>query len=146
MLTPCKESMTNTDSILKSREITLRTKVCPVKALAFPVMHGCESWSIKKAEHWRLDAFELWCWRSLLRVPWTARRSNQSIHKGNQSWIFIRRTDVEAETPILWPPDAKNWLTGKDSYAGKDWRQEEQGTIEDEMVGWHHRLDGHKFE
>ena len=77
-------------------------------------MSGCESWTIKKAEHQRIDAFELWCWRRLMRVPWTARRSNQSIHpKGNQSWIFRGRTDVEAETPILWPPYAKNWLFKK---------------------------------
>ena len=106
-------------------------------------MYGCESWTIKKAECWIIDAFELWCWRRLLRVPWAARRSNQSILKGNQSWIFIGKTDAEAETPILWPPDATKWLIGKDPDAGKDWRQEEKGTTEDEMVGWHHRLNGH---
>ena len=103
------------------------------------------SWYIKKAECWRTDAFELWCWRRLLRVPWTARRSNQSILK-EISWIFIGRTDAEAETPTLWPPDAKKWFLGKDPDAGKDWRQEEKGTTEDEMVGWHHQLDGHKSE
>ena len=101
--------MTNLDSILKSRDITLSTKVLLVKAMVFPVMYGCESWTIKKAEHRRTDAFELWYWRRLLRVPWTARRSNQSILKEiNQSWMFIGRTDVEAETPILWPPDEKS--------------------------------------
>ena len=89
-------------------------------------MYGCESWTIKKAEHWRIDAFELWCWKRLLRVPWTARRSNQSP-KGDQSWVFNGRTDVEAETPILSPPDAKSWLIGKDPDAGKDWGQEEKG-------------------
>ena len=96
--------MTNLDSILRSRDITLSTKVCLVKAMVFPVvMYGWESWSIKKAECQRIDAFELWCWRRLLRVPWTARRSNQSILPlGNQSWVFIGRTDAEAETPILW--------------------------------------------
>ena len=99
-----------------------------------------ESWAIKKAEHWRIDGFELWCWRRLLRVPWTVGRSNQSILKGNQSWIFIGRTDAEAETPILWPPNMKNWLNGKDPDAGKDWDHEEKGTTEDEMVGWHHWL------
>ena len=104
-------------------------------------MHGCESWTIKKAEHQRIDAFEVWCWRRLLRVPWTARRSNQSP-KGHQSWVFIERTDFEAETPILWPPDAKSWLIGKDPDARKDWGQEEKGMTEDEMVGWHHWLDG----
>ena len=98
--------MTNLHSILKSRDITLPTNVCLVKAMVFPVvMYGCESWTIKKAEHQRTDAFELWCWRSLLRVPWTTRRSNQSI-KGNQSLIFIGRTDAKTETPIFWPPDA----------------------------------------
>jgi len=99
---------TNLDSILKSRNITLPTKVCLVKAMVFPVvMYGCESWTIKKAEHGRIDAFELWCWRRLSRVPWTARRSNQSILK-DQSWVFFGRTDVEAETPILWRPDGKS--------------------------------------
>ena len=102
--------MTNLDSILKGRDITLPTKVRLVKAMVFPVvMYGCESWTVKKAEHQRIDAFELWCWRRLLRVPWTARRSNQSILKEiGRSWVFFGRTDVEAETPILWPPDAKN--------------------------------------
>ena len=133
------------DSILKSRNIILLTKVHIVKAILFPVvMYGCESWTVKEAECWRIDAFELWCWRRLLRVPWTAKRSNQSILKKNQSWIFIRRTDAEA--PILRPPDAKNWLTGKDPNAGKDWRQEEKGMTEDEMVGWHHWLNGHESE
>ena len=122
--------------------------------MVFPVVvYGCESWTIKKAEHWRIDAFELWCWRRLLRVPWTARRSKQSIlkeiqpvhSKGDQSWVFIGRTDEEAETPIFCPPDVKSWLIWKDPDAGKDWGQEEKGTTEDEMVGWHHPLDGQGF-
>ena len=118
-----------------------------VKTMVYPVvMYGCESWIIKEAERWRIDAFELWCWRRLLRVPWTARRSTQSNPKGNQSWIFIGRTDAEAETPILWLPDVKNWLIGKDPDAGKYWSKEEKGTTEDEMVGWHHWLDGHESE
>ena len=100
---------------------------------------------IKKAECQRIDAFELWCWRRLLRVPWTARRSNQSILKRNHSCIFIGRTDAEAETPILWPPDARNWFIWKDPDAGKDWRLEEKGMTENEMVGWHHRLNGHEW-
>ena len=87
-----------------------------------------------------------WCRGSLLRVPWTTRRSNQSILKENQSWIFLGRTNAEAETPILWPPYAKNWLIGKDPDVGKDWRREEKGTTEDEVVGWHHQLNGHEFE
>ena len=112
-------------------------------------------WELDYKESWmpRIDAFELWCWRRLLRVPWTARKSNQSIlketqpvhPKGNQSWIFLGRTDAEAETPVLWPPDVKNWLMGKDHDAGKDWRWEEKGMTEDEMVGWYHWLNGHEF-
>ena len=128
---------TNLDGILKNRDITLPTKVHLVKAMVFPVvMYGCESWPIKKAEHWRIDAFELWCWRRLLRVPWTARRSNQSILKRYQSWVFIGRTDAKAETLILWPPDAESWLIWKDPDAGKDWGQEEKGW---QRVRW---LDG----
>ena len=100
--------MTNLDSILKSRDITLPTKTRLVKAMVFPVvMYGCESWTMKKAEHQRIDAFELWCWRRLLRVPWAARRSNQSI-KRDQPWVFFGRTDAKAETPVLWPPHAKS--------------------------------------
>ena len=99
--------MTNLDSILKSRDITLPTETRLVKAMVFPVlMYGCESWTVKKAERWRIDAFELWCWRRVLRVPWTARRCNQSILK-EMSPVFIGRTDAEAETPILWPPHGR---------------------------------------
>ena len=112
-----RKVMTNLDSIFKSRDMTLPTKGRLVKVMVFSVvMYGCESWTVKKAEHRRIDAFEMWCWRKLLRVPWTARRSNQSIlkeiqpvhPKGDQSWVFIGRTDVEAETPVLWPPHAKS--------------------------------------
>ena len=104
-----RKAMTNLDSILKSRDITLPTKVHLVKALVFPVvMYGCESWTVKKADHQRIDAFELWCWRRLLRVPWTARRSNQSILKEISPEYSIGRTDAEAEIPIVWPPDTKN--------------------------------------
>jgi len=149
-----RKVMTNLDSILKSRDITLPTKVRLVKVMVFSVViYGCESWTLKKAERRRTDAFELWCWRKLLKVPWTVRRSNQSILKkfspeyseGDHPWGFFGRTVVEAETPIVWPPDAKNWLIWKDPDAGKDWRQEEKGTTEDEMVGWHHPLNGHEF-
>ena len=90
-------------------------------------MYGYERWTVRKAEHWRIDAFERWCWRRLLRLPWTARRSDQS-------WVFIERTDVEAETPILWTSDVESLLIWKDPDAGKDWGQEEKGTIEDD--GW----------
>ena len=101
--------MTNLDSIFKTGDITLQTKVRLVKAMVFPlVMYGCESWTVKKAEHQRIDAFELWCWRRLLRVPWTARRSNQSISEGDQPWDFFGRNDAVAETPVLWPPHVKS--------------------------------------
>src|SRR5574338_236066 len=100
-----RKVITNLDSIFKSRDITLPTKVRLVKAMDFPVViYGCESWTVKKAERRRIDAFELWCWRRLLRVPWTAGRSNQSILKEISSGVFIGRTDVEAETPIFWAP------------------------------------------
>ena len=108
-------------------------------------MYGWESWAKKKAlEPWRIDAFKL-VLEKTLESPLDCKIKPVNP-KGNQSWIFIRRTDVESKTPILWPPDAKNCLIGKDPYAGKDWRQKEKGTTEDEMVGWHHRLDGHKLE
>ena len=114
--------------------------------MVFPVvMYGCESWTVKKAESQRIDAFELWCWRRLLRVPWTARRSNQSILK-EISWVFFGRTDAETETPVLWPPHVKSWIIGKDSNAERDCRQEEKGTTKDDMAGWHHQLDGCEFE
>ena len=136
---------TNLDSVWKSRDITLPTKVHPVKALFFLlVMYGCESWTIKKAKHRRIDPFELWCWS--FESPLDCKEIQPVYPKENQSWIFIGRTDAEAETPILWPPDAKNWLIWKYPDAGKDWRWEEKGMTEDEMVGWHHRLNGHEFE
>ena len=139
-----RKVMTNLDSILKKRDITLSTKVHLVKTMVFQVvMYGCESWTIKKAEHWRIDTFELWYWRKLLRVPWTARRINQSILKEISSGVSLEGLITEAETPVLWPPHAKSWLPGKDAEPGRDWRQEEKGTTEDEMAGWHHWLDGH---
>ena len=142
-----RKAMTNLDSILKSRDITLPTKVRLVKPLVFPVvMYGYESWTIKKAECRRIDAFELWCWRRLLRVPWTARRSNQSILKEISPEYSLEEPMLKLKLQVLWPPDVKNWLLGKDSDAGKDWRQEENGMVEDEMVEWHHRLNGHEFE
>ena len=114
-----------------------------VKAVVFPgVMYGCESWTIKKAEHQRIDAFELWCWWILLRVPWTARRSNQSILKEISPEYSLEGLILELKFPI---PDVKNWLIGQDPDTGKDWGQE-KGMTEDEMAGWHHWLDGHEFE
>ena len=119
--------MTNVDSILKGRNITLPIKVYLVKAMVFSrVRYGCESWTIKKAEHWRIDAFELWCWRRL-ESPLDCKEIQPVHPKGNQSWVFIGRTDVEAETPILWPPDVKSWLIWKDPDAWKDWRWGRRG-------------------
>ena len=137
--------MTNLDSIFKSRDITLPTKVRLVKAMDFPVvMYGCESWTVKKAECQSTDAFELWCWRRLLS-PLDCKEIQLVHPKGDQSWVFFGRNDTEAETPILWLPHAKSWLIGKDPDARRDWGQEEKGTTEDEMPGWHHWLDGHEF-
>ena len=141
-----EKAMTNLDNILKSRDFSLPTNVHLVKAMVFPVvMYGCESWTIKKAECQYVDAFELWLEKTL-ESPFDCKEIKPVHPKGNQSWIFIGRIDAEAETPILWPPDAKNWLIGKDPDAGEDWRQEEKGMTEDEMVGWHYWLNGHEFE
>ena len=118
--------MANLDNILKSRDINLSTKVRLVKAIVYPVvMYGCKSWTIKKDEHWRTDAFELWCWRRLASL---LDCKIQPVHsKGDRSWVFIGRTHANAETPILWPPHEKSWLIGKDSDAGRDWGQERRG-------------------
>ena len=138
-----RKVMTNLDSILKSKDITLPSKVRLVKAMVFPVvMYGCESWTVKKAEHRRIYAFGLWYWRRLLRVPWTARRSNQSILKISPE-CSLEGLMLKLK-PILWPPHVKSWLVWKDPDARKDWGQE-KGTTEDEMVGWYHRLNGHGF-
>ena len=109
------------------------------------VIYGCESWTIKKAERWRIDVLNYSAVQSL-DSPLNSKEIKPVNPKGNQSWIFIGRTDAEAETPILWPPDAKSWLIWKDPDAGKDWEQEEKGMTEDEIVGWRHQLDGHEFE
>ena len=142
-----RKVMTNLDSILKSRDITLPTKVRLVKTMVFPVviyrlylLDYKESWVPKN-----------WCfWTVMLEKTFESPldcKEIQPVHpKWDQSWVLIVKADVEAETPILWPPDGKNWLIWKDSVAGKDWRWEEKGTTEDEMVGWHHWLNGHEFE
>ena len=140
-----RKSMTNLDSILKSRDVTLSRKVRLVKATVFPVVtYGCESWTIK---NW---APKNWCFwtvvlENTLESPLDCKEIQLVHPKGTQSWVFTGRTDAEAETPILWPPDSKSWLIWKDPDAGKDWGQEEKGTTEDVMVGWHHRLNGHEF-
>ena len=145
MLAPWKKSY-DQPSILKSRDVTLPTKVCLVKAMFFPViMYGCESWTIKKAECRRIDAYELWCWRRLLRVPWTARRSNQSIlneiSPGCSLEGLMLKLKLQYFGHLMWRA-----LIWKDTDSGKDWGQEEKGVTEDEMVGWHHQLDGHGSE
>ena len=137
-----RKAVINLDTIFKSRDISLPTKVHLFKAMFFPVvMCGCE-------ESW---VSENWCFWTVvlektLESPLDGKEIQPVCPKGNQSWIFIARTDAKAETPILWPPDAKNWLIWKDPDAGKEWRWEEKGMTEDEMVVWHHRLNGHEFE
>ena len=140
-----RKVMTNLDSILKSRDITLQTKGHLIKAMAFPVvMYGCKSWTIKKAEHWRTDAFELWCWKRLLRVPWTARRSRSQsqrtpvlgVHWKYWCWSW------NSNTLATWW-ERLTYL--KDPDAGKDWGLEEKEMTENEMIGWHPWLDEHGF-
>ena len=140
-----RKVMTNLDSLLKSRDMTLSTKVRLVKAMVFPVvMHGCErdyreSWALKNWCFWTLML------EKTLESPLDCKEIKPVHPKGDQSRVFIGRTEVEAETPILWPPDVKSWLIWKDPDAGKDWGQEEKGMTEDEMFGWHHQLGGHGF-
>ena len=110
------------------------------------VMYGYESWTIKKAEHQRIDAFELWCWKRLLRVPWTAIGSNQSILKEISPEYSLEGLMLKLKLQYLGKPVSKSRLIGKDSDAGRDWGQEEKGMTEHEMAGWHHRLNGHEFE
>ena len=143
-----RKVMTNLDRILKSRNITLPTKVHIVKKpYGFSISH-VRMWEFDHKEGWALKNLYFW----FVMLPRTLEsfldcKEIKSVNpKGNQPWIFIGRTDAEAETPILWPPNVKSWLTGKQADAGKNWRQEEKGTTEDEMVGWHHWLDGHEFE
>ena len=125
--------MTNLDSIFKSRDIALPTKVRLVKAMVFPVvMYGCENWTVKKAESQRIDAFELWCWRRLLES--LGLQGDPTNPFWRSALGFLWRNDAKAETPVLWPPQAKSWLIGKDSDAGRDWGQEEKGTTEDEDI------------
>ena len=141
-----RKAMTNLDSILKSRDTTLPTKVHLVKAMVFPViMYGCESWTIKNTERRRTDTFDLWCWRRLLRVPWTGRRSNKSILKeispGCSLEGLMLKLKLQYFGHLMWRADSF-----AKTNAGKDWGWEEKGTAEDEMAGWHQWLDGHEFE
>ena len=135
-----RKVMTNLDSILKSRDITLPTKVCLVKAMVLWELDCEESWAPRNWCFWTVVL------EKTLESPLDCKEIQPVHPKGNQSWVFIGRTDAEIETPILWLPDGKSWLFGKDPDAGKDWGQEERGTTEDEMAGWHYQLDGHEFE
>ena len=140
-----RKAMTSLDSILKTRDITFPTKVCIVKAMVFPVvMYGCESWTIGTEKCWKSakedQVLKNWCFRIVvlektLESPLNSTEIEPVNPKGNKPWIFIKRTDAEAEAPIIWPPDAKSWLIGKDCDAGKDWGQEEKGEREDQIVG-----------
>ena len=135
-----RKAMINLDSILKSRDITLTTKVHLVKAMVFlVVMYGCESWTVKKAERQRIDAFELWCWRRLLRVPWTARRS-KSILKEISPGCYLAGMMLKLKLQYF------GYLMRRIDSLEEELTQEEKGTTEDEMAGWHHRLDGREFE
>ena len=140
-----RKVMTNLDTILKSRDITLPTKIRLVKAMVSS--SHVWMWELDCEESW---ASKNWCfWTVVLEKTLESpldSKEIQSVHpKGDQSWVFTGRTDAEAETPILWPPHMKSWLIGKDPDAGKDWGQEEKGTTEDEMAGWHHQLNGYGF-
>ena len=139
-----RKAMTNLDSVLKIKDITLPTKVHIVQATVYPVvMYGCESWTIKKAENWRIDAFELWVLEKTLESPLDCKEIKQVNTKRNQPWIFTGRTDAEAS--ILWLPDVKSQLIWKDPAVGKYWRQK-KGVSEDKMVTWHHWLNEHELE
>ena len=137
-----RKAMTNLESVLKSRNITLLIKVHLVKAIVFSSSHVW-MWELDPKEGW---VPKNWCfWTVVLESPLDCKEIQPVHPKGNQSWVFTGRTDVEAETPVLWPHDAKCWIIGKDPDTGKDWGQEEKGITEDKMVGWHHWLDGHWF-
>jgi len=142
-----RKDMTNLDSVLKKQRHYFVDKGLSSQSYGFSRSHVC-MWELDNKESWAPK--NVWFWNVVLEKTLESPldyKEIQPVHpKGDQSWVFIGRTDVEAETPILWPPDAKSWLIGKDPDAGKEWRQEEKGTTEDELVGWHHRLDRHEFE
>ena len=142
-----RKVMINLDNILKSRGISLPMNIHIVKAMAFPVvMYGCENWTIKKAECWRIDAFELWCWRRFLRVPWTARRSNQSILKQINPECSLERLILKLKLQYFGYLMRRADILEKTLMLGKIGGRRRRGTTEDEMVGWHHWLNGHEFE
>ena len=144
MIASWQESYEKPRQCVEKQKRYSANKGCIVKAVVFTVVtYGCESWTRKKAEHQRIDAFKLWCWRKLLRVPWTGRRSNPFNLKKNKPWILVGRTD--AETPVFWSCDANSWLFGKVPDAGKDWGQKEKRASEDEMARQHHWCSGHNL-
>ena len=142
-----RKVMTNLDNILIKQRHHFANKGLCSQSYGFSSSH-VQVWELdhKEAEGHRIDAFKLWCWRRLLKSPLDSKEIKSVNPKGNQPWIFIGRIDTKAEAPVLWPPDLKNWFIGKDCAAGNDWGQEEKGATEDEMVGWHHWLNGHEFE
>ena len=143
MMAFCQENHDKLDSVLKSRDITLPTKVRIVKAMVFPVVtYNCESWTIKKAEHQRIDAFEL---EMTPESPLDRKKIKPVNLKGNQPWILVGRTDAEAEAPVFWSPDMNSWLTGNVPDAGKDWGQKKKRVSEDEKAGWCHRCNGREL-
>ena len=144
MLVPWKKSCDKPKQHIKKQRHHFVNKGPYSQSYGFSGSHAC--WTIKKAEHRRIDAFELWCWGRLLEGPLDSKEIKLVKPKGNQLWIFVGRTDAEAEAPILWPPDVKSWLTGKDPDAEKGWGQEGKRVTEDEVVGWHHWLYRHEFE
>ena len=138
--------MTNLDSMWKSRDITLQKKISVVKTMVFPVViYGCESWMIKKAGCQKIAAFKLWCWRRLLKVPWTARRSSQLILKEINPDYPLVGLMLKLEAPVFWSSNVNRWLIGKVLDAGRDWGQEEKRASEGEMTGWHHRYNEHEL-
>ena len=142
-----RKAMINLDNILKNRAIALPTKIHLVKAKVFPVViYGCESWIIKKVECWRIEAFELWCWRRLLRIPWTARRSNLSILKEISPEYSLEGLMLKLKLQYFGHLMRRTNSLEKTLMVWKDWKWEEKGATEDEMVGWHHWLDGHEYE
>ena len=146
MLAPWKESYNQPRQHIKNQRHYFANKGPSRQGLVFlVVMYGCESWTINKAECWRIDTFELWCWRRLLRVPWTARRPNQSTLKEISPGCSLEGLILKLKLQYFWPPNMKSWVIWKDPDAGKDWGQEEKGTREDEMVGWYHWLNGHRL-
>ena len=146
MLAPWKKRYDQPKQLIKKQRHYFINKVRVVKAMVFPVvMYGCECWTIKKVEQWRIDAFWTVELEKTLESPLDFKEIQPVHPKGNQFWIFTGRTDAEAQAPILWTPDAKSWLIRKDPDPGKDWGQEEKGMTEDEMVGCYHWLNGHEF-